>query len=471
VLYKHDFEADVILLGLISAIVGYSVYGSWAGWDPIFGGSAGFSFSHPAELPYYAILGLFCGLLAILYARGFYGTIGVFHKIRIPRMLKPAIGGLIVGTIGMFAPESIHVGYGTVQRLLTVDGVKQFSPWLLLTLPLLRIATTSLTVGSGGSGGIFGPGMVIGGIAGAAAWRFGQDLPGFPAEPGPVVIICMIALFGSVAHAPLAMLLMVGEMTGNLSLLAPAMVAVAIATLVVGDTSIYESQVLTRADSPAHRHRFAFPLLTTLPASRAVVPVASIAASGTVGDARAVIEASPGLHVVALGEDGKVVGEVSAAALRSAADADPGASAAPLIEPLPAVVAGDATLDRALDLLAEHERSWLPVVGDKGRPLGVIDARSLMRSYRQAAVAGVRPVEARPAGPEFFEVEVPADAPVAGRRLREAGFPPGVRVVAVDRDSTVLVADGDTLVLPGDRLTLSCRPGARAAALGALFGS
>ncbi|MGE5596902.1 MAG: chloride channel protein, partial [Hyphomicrobiales bacterium] len=62
VLYKHDFEAELILLGLISSIVGYSVFGLWAGWDPIFGGSQNFSFSHPSELPYYAALGLLCGV-------------------------------------------------------------------------------------------------------------------------------------------------------------------------------------------------------------------------------------------------------------------------------------------------------------------------------------------------------------------------------------------------------------------------
>ena len=79
----------------------------------------------------------------------------------------------------------------------------------------------------------------------------------------PVVIIGMMALFGGIAHAPLAVMLMVAEMTGNLSLLAPAMVAVAISTALVGDRTIYHSQLPTRADSPAHRVRFSFPLLSS----------------------------------------------------------------------------------------------------------------------------------------------------------------------------------------------------------------
>ena len=151
VLYKHDLEADVILLGLISSIVGYSVYGMWAGWDPIFAGSSGFAFSHPRELVYYALLGLVCGLVGILYARGFYGITGLFRRLQLPRVLKPAIGGVLVGTIGMFVPEAIHVGYGTVQQMLTPAGVQRFSIALLIALPFLRILTTSLSIGSGGS--------------------------------------------------------------------------------------------------------------------------------------------------------------------------------------------------------------------------------------------------------------------------------------------------------------------------------
>ena len=76
-------------------------------------------------------------------------------------------------------------------------------------------------------------------------------LPGIPADPAPFVIVGMMALFGGIAHAPLAVMLMVAEMTGNLSLLAPAMIAVALSTALVGDHTIYRSQLPYRAASPA----------------------------------------------------------------------------------------------------------------------------------------------------------------------------------------------------------------------------
>src|SRR3954451_5115789 len=111
---------------------------------------------------------------------------------------------------------------------------------LRMPLPFAKIVTTSLSIGSGGSGGIFGPGMVIGGLLGSAFWRLTQGwLPGMPASPAPFAIVGMMALFGGIAHAPLAVMLMVAEMTGNLSLLAPAMIALGLATLIVGDETIY----------------------------------------------------------------------------------------------------------------------------------------------------------------------------------------------------------------------------------------
>jgi CIC family chloride channel protein len=304
--------------------------------------------------------------------------------------------------------------------------------------------------------------MVIGGIVGAVAWRFGHDLPGFPQEPGPVVIICMIALFGSIAHAPLAMLLMVGEMTGNLSLLAPAMVAVAIATLVVGDNSIYESQVDSRDDSPAHRHRFAFPLLAALSAGRATTRALQITAETPVSTALAQIRMDGSTRIVVPSGDNEVVGETTVAALQRTFDRNPSAVVRDATDPVPAVVPDDAPLDAALDLLLEHDRGWLPVVDAKGDVLGTIDAKGLMRTYHEAEEGRFRPLDWSPAGTEVFDVVVDAAAPVVGLRLRDADFPSGMRVVAVERSSETVVADGDTLIASGDRLTITCTPGTRA---------
>ncbi len=472
VFYKHDFEADVILLSLISSVVAFGIYGSYYDYDPIFGATAAdFTFTL-SELPYYALLGVVCGGLGIVYARGFYGTVDLFKKVPAPRWVRPAIGGVIVGCIGMLIPEAIHVGYGYVQQSLTIEGVMEFSPWLLLVLPFARILTTSLSVGSGGSGGIFGPGMVIGGMTGAFVWRICQDLPGFPDQPGPVVIIAMIAMFGSIAHAPLAMMLMVGEMTGNLALLAPAMVAVAVATLLVGDNTIYESQVDTRADSTAHRHRFAFPLLNALPAQRAVAPLPVISEAQSIRAALEMLEADGTTQGVVVDGDGKITGEVSAERLRTGAEEHGSDFVTAVAEPIPAVVLADTPLDEALDMLARHERRWLPVTdGEGGEVLGAVDARALVRSYRRAVQSQVRPLTPVDADVNTMELVVLEDSPIRGMTLAEAGLPAGARVLTIARDGHVQAPVGTTVFMPGDQVTLTLTAGTRAATLELFLGN
>ena len=217
ILYKDDLEVEAIIPALIASIVGYSIFGSWSGWSPIFATPANLAFSSPPQLLYYIVLGLLCGLVGLLYARGFYGITDIFHHIPLPRWIKPAIGGLCVGLIGLVLPQALGMGYGWVQVSMGT-GLLALPLWVIIILPFAKIVTTGFTVGSGGSGGIFGPGMVIGGMLGAMVWRLCYHvLPGIPDTPGPFVIVGMMALFGGIAHAPIAVMLMVAEMTGNLS--------------------------------------------------------------------------------------------------------------------------------------------------------------------------------------------------------------------------------------------------------------
>jgi CIC family chloride channel protein len=106
--------------------------------------------------------------------------------------------GLAVGAIGLAVPGALGTGYGAVQQSMDAPRLAATSLALVLALPFVKIVATSLTIGSGGSGGIFGPGMVIGGATGAAIWRLLSEahLPLVPHSPVPYVIVGMIACFG-----------------------------------------------------------------------------------------------------------------------------------------------------------------------------------------------------------------------------------------------------------------------------------
>src|SRR5581483_8925094 len=343
---------------LVASIVGFSIFGAVEGFEPIFGTLHTTQFDHPVQLAYYALLGIVAGLVGRLYARAFYGTVRLRHRLPGPEMLKPAIAGVAVGLLGLAFPAALATGYGWLQRGMH-DGLPDMALWVVLALPLVKILATSLSIGSGGSGGIFGPGMVIGGFVGLGVWRALHGVTGgMPDVPAPFMVVGMIACFGSVAHAPLGLMLMVAEMTGSLALLPPAMVAIGLATLVVGDDSIYESQLRSRAESPAHRAAFGLPLLSSVKIADVMTPPRlTVTSAMPVDDARHLLEERgvPGAPV--LDEDGKFIGVLSLEQTSL-----PGALKGDDLDRSYPSVPSDQGLDFALDSMVSGGLGWIPVV-------------------------------------------------------------------------------------------------------------
>jgi CIC family chloride channel protein len=453
ILYLHDLEVEAIIPALIASIVGYAIYGAYFGYAPIFGAQPDLALGAPIQLVYYGILGVLAGLGGIVYARVFYATTGVFHRLRLPVWLKPALGGLLVGGMALVVPGALHMGYGWVQIGMG-RGLLDLPLWMVVLLPFAKIISTSLSIGSGGSGGIFGPGMVIGGMLGATFWRLTYGLlPGLPDTPAPFVIVGMMALFGGIAHAPLAVMLMVAEMTGNLSMLAPAMVAVGVSTALVGDTTIYRSQLRNRASAPAHRVQFSFPLLSALLVRDAMTsPRAAIDVDASVDEARALVAEQGVASLAVVDKRKKFAGIVTRDALRASAQRDGAATGvgtllSTTLEPL----SPSDGLDTALEQLADSALPWLPVVAD-GKVVGGLSARDALRAYKATLGRSVRRTHGLPQETSLFEVRVGADSPLAHRRLREAGLPRQTLVLAVVRETETLFPSADTQLLPGDVL-------------------
>ncbi len=452
ILYLHDLEVEALIPSLIAAITGYSIFGAFYGWSPVFGNQIGFAFNHPIQLLYYAALGIACGLIGLVYARAFHGARRQFHRLRLPEWVKPGIGGLAVGLLGMAIPEALHTGYGWVQVSMSRE-IYTLPLWIILVLPFAKILFTSLSIGSGGSGGIFGPGMVIGGMVGAAFWRLAAGhLPGLPATPAPFVIVAMMALFGGIAHAPLAVMLMVAEMTGNLSLLAPAMVAVGLSYLIVGDATIYTSQLPSRASSPAHRYRYSFPLLSSLRVGEAMTrgPL-SLTPDATVEQAERALtrDGLRGAPVVA--PDGALAGVMTLADVSNVLAGERATT------PVSSVMTADPVtalategLDDALEDLATTHVPWMPVVDAERHLLGVVTAANITAAYRDALTSGVRRLDALAAETALLEVTVAQGARVAGKTLAAARLPRGVLVVSLRREGMTIVPRGDTELCPGD---------------------
>lgn len=458
ILYRHDFETAAIVPGLISSIVGFVVFGVFEGFAPIFGYHAGLLFDQPVQLAYYALIGVVAAGAGLLYDSTFWRVHDLFSRSRLPRWSRPALGGLLVGCLALVFPQVLGTGYGWVQSMMT-DELLAFPLWLVLLLPVAKILATSLSIGSGGSGGIFGPGMVIGALVGAGVWRL-LDLfaPGMPVSPAPFVIVGMMASFGSIGHIPIATMLMVAEMTGNLSLLAPAMVAVGIATLIVGDRHIYRSQLASREDAPAHRFRFGLTPVGSLPVASVVAPPALLLRSDEpVLDALERVAEAGLTEAPVVGAEGEYAGVLSANA-ETPAERHPAATVGDVSAPGGAFIPGDSTLDTAIELLALHQMTWAPVVAADGRFLGVATSEALLRRYTGLVHASLRRLDALAGRGVLVEGRVAPDSGLIGRRVGDMGLPADTLVLSVRRGEETLFAATDTIIGASDELVLVTRP-------------
>src|ERR1035441_4321678 len=255
IFYKEDFEVEALVPALIAAVIGYTIVGAAMGFQPIFTPPPqATQFDHPWSLILFALLGVGCALLARFLFTVFF-QIEKFFK-RFPLWIATAIGGFCTGIIGLLIPSVVGTGYGWAQFAIAQD-VQLLPPLMLLLAAVAEIVGASLTLGSGNSGGIFGPCVVTGGMFGGAfgygaAYLFPSAMP----HPGTYAIVGMIAFFAAAAKAPISTIIMISEMTGGYGLLGPAMFAVVTAFILSGKRTIFPAQVNSRLDSPFHADEF-----------------------------------------------------------------------------------------------------------------------------------------------------------------------------------------------------------------------
>ncbi len=286
VLYRDpEFEAEALIPAFLSTTAAYCVFSLVFGFETLFQVEA-MSFDNPMLLLPLTGLAITMAAMAWLYTRLFYGTHDLFAKLPVPKMLRPAIGAFATGLLAVIAyflvsaqgpdaqKDSLSVlsfGYGFLQKVLN----PQLTGSTLLISVLLvvgfgKMLTTSLTISSGGSGGVFGPSMVIGGCLGAVVGLMFERLGVVQADQVPIfAILGMASFFAAAANTPVSTLIIVSEMTDSYSLLLPSMWTCALAYLLGRRCQLFNKQVKNHLESPAHRGDFIIDVLEGLTVSDA----------------------------------------------------------------------------------------------------------------------------------------------------------------------------------------------------------
>ena len=387
VLYREDFESEAIIPCVISSVIAFSLFTFVFGFEPIFA-TPGFVAHDLRQLPIFAVLGLVCAPMGGLYVKVFYGTRDAFRRLTIPKHFRPMLGGLGVGAIALFVPQAIGGGYGYLQ--VAIYG--QLSILVMCLAATAKIATTSLTIGSGGSGGVFGPTLFIGGMIGGVVGQVGHMLfPEVVTQPGAYVLVGMAAFFAGAAKAPLGALIMVTEMTQSYALLPPLMLVSVIAILFNRGSSIYEKQVANKFHSPAHEGDLTVNVMEELTVGqvfKAEKPFITLPASARFEELRRVV-ASTGQAVFPVTDNqGTMIGLLSVTNVRTVLFEDALKDLVVVGElcTKPASLRLDQSLYDALLVFLDSGYGQLPVVGTKDgqrRILGMMDHSEVAAAYHR----------------------------------------------------------------------------------------
>jgi CIC family chloride channel protein len=395
-LYRNmEFEYEAVIPALLTSVIGYTVFALFNGWSPMFRTDAS-AFDHPETLVIYLVLGICVAALGWLYVTVFYGLRDrVFNRLPIPRHLRPALGGLLTGLIGLTAPQAIGLGYGWIQLgMLDRLGFADY-----VTGALGKIVATGFTISSGGSGGVFGPAVVIGGFAGGAVGTgFAHLLPSWHLVTEDFILVGMAAFFGGAAKAPIGALLMISEMTAGYGLLVPLMLASAVAVMLVPKrVSIYEEQVDGSLNSPAHFGRYITHVTEALQRT----------AAGVGADSDAIISPAKARELLGVSNQ----------------------------ELFPVTDASDPGTIRGLVSRHELERAVFTGRSVAGTSLGELQLTSL-------------------GGAGFLDVEVAPGSPVAGKAVGDVDLGDEVTLIAVRRGETTAVPSTSTRLAEGDHVVV-----------------
>ncbi len=416
----------------------------------------------PWELLLYALLGILAAPVGVGFVRVLYRLEDVFDAWDFPEYLKPVIGGLGVGAIGLYTPEVFGVGYEAIEAVLHNEVV--FGTVALLLVA--KILATSLTLGSGGSGGVFAPSLFMGAMLGGA---FGslvhQWFPNITAVAGAYALVGMAAVFAAGAHAPITAIIILFEMTGDYRIILPLMLATVIATLLaqrLDSESIYTLK-LSRRGIRLESGRD-IDIMQSVQVSEAMTTdITPVTVDLSLEELARRFQMDRRHAFPVVDQNGDLYGIVSLQDLDRALSKEGDSRTAGDIATQGLVTAyPDEPMWVALKHMGPRDLSSLPVV-DRSNPrklLGVIRRRDVVKAYnlaimrRQELQHHMDRLRLGPVtGAEFLEFEVLADSLAAGVKLEDLSLPRDCVIVSVRRGRRVLIPHGDTLLQAGDKVT------------------
>jgi CIC family chloride channel protein len=379
-----EFAAAQFIPIVVSSVIATAISRHYLGNFPAFTVPP-YDLMHYSELFLYLILGVLAGIVAYAFIRTLYGMEDLFDRWKSPDYLKGAVGGAMIGCIGLFYPHIFGVGYETISQVLRGEMLGT----ILIALLVAKILATSLTIGSGGSGGIFAPSLFIGAVLGGL---FGHSahtlLPQITASPGAYAIVGMGAVVAGTTRAPITAMLIIFEMTADYRIILPLMFACTIGLVIstlLSRESIYTLKLVRRGVN-IHGGK-ELNVLKSLKVSQVMHPeIEIVSPSVPLAELVTRMMVSPQAHLFVVAGNNRVHGYISMEALRPILKDYETVSnvvnASDLMDRKVTVVTPGETLDMVMQLFGRFALEEIPVV-DKGRLIGTVRKSDVIEAYNR----------------------------------------------------------------------------------------
>ena len=419
------------------------------------------------ELFAYALLGAIAGIVAIVFIKVLYCSEDLFDKVRAHPSAKAFVGGALVGTIGIWAPGVFGVGYEAINEALIGGAAWHF----MLALVVLKIVAVSLTIGSGGSGGIFAPSLFIGAMLGGAMGTVVHAVwPASTAAPGAYALVGMGAVVAAATHAPITAILIIFELTSEYTIILPLMISVIIGTLVstrVHPASIYTLKLLRRGID-VQRGKAVNVLEDVTVAEAMRTEVLTVQPEEPLAKLIGTLVQCPGTTLFVVDDTQRLLGVITLDELRPALKDAATLGALVIAEDLMVDgkyprVAADESLARVMRELGTY-RGEIPVLDD-GRIAGVIWPEDVIARYNTevfkrdlaygmaSTLSDQSSVASLPAVGNTVVAELPVPPDFVGRTIAELNIRGdyGVSVLMIKRPAAEAGQPVETMPEPGYR--------------------
>ena len=406
----------------------------------------------------YVLLGIGTAVVAVAFVRTLYAVESVRTRAHLG-LLGPAVGGAIVGVLGVWHFAVIGTGTPQIASYLQGDNAAR----LLLLLVCLKLVATSLTLGSGGTGGVFMPSLFLGAaFGGAYGIAAGAVVPGLAGPTGAYAVAGMAGVFAAAAAAPITSLLLAVEVSQDYGLIVPVMVVVVISTA-VGQLMMREtvySEGLRRFGVDLSRER-ALDRLEAVSVASAYAPAAAqLRSDMTLAEVRAAFDQTHS-DILPVVDEGKVVGMISSRELLASLDllGEGDTRAADMMSRPPVVARLDETVQVAAIRMDQAEVRAIAVVNGDGEFLGIIDRANVLGAYARSSadpVDGERPLISELGHPasRFLRLRVRSGGRLDGTAIRNLAFPEGSLIVGIRREGKMRVPRSSMVLHAGDRLVV-----------------